>query len=400
MQKKINLPNAKAEIARPKKIRDINRQIVLNYIRDRSPISRADIARLTALQRSTVSSIVDALEASELIEDIGEGDSTGGRKPTLLRIKRGTAAAIGVDVTPRVTTIAVADLAGRVLEKESFETNSDANYMTLRIIEGVRKFSEKNAGCGLEVGITLPGITDNALGTARYIPYFKWRNWEIGKKVSKATGLTVTIDNDANAIALAELWFGREKISNTRNFISVMVADGVGTGIVFDGQIYRGEKGAAGEFGHMIVGERGPVACSCGGYSCWEAFASEKSLKARYNSHLNGKGNNGGLISMDDLIKLANEGDKAAIAAFKETADYLGIGISNLIVGFSPQAIVVSGNITKAWHLVYESLHDAVEKSIRRSVSKITIRASSIDGNPALMGAISLVLSRKFSSAS
>ena len=97
-----------------------------------------------------------------------------------------------------------------------------------------------------------------------------------------ATGLAVTIDNDANAVALAELWFGRPEVSDARDFILVLVAEGVGTGIIFDGQVYRGERGAAGEFGHMIVGADAPVPCSCGSYDCWEAFASERAALARY----------------------------------------------------------------------------------------------------------------------
>ncbi|MBA3695040.1 MAG: MarR family transcriptional regulator, partial [Acidobacteria bacterium] len=113
--KRIYLHKAKAQIARPNTIRDINKQIVLTYVRDRAPISRAEIARQTELQRSTVSAIVDDLHLDGLIEEIGTGNSTGGRKPTLLKLRTGIPVAIGVDITPRYTTIALADLAGQVL---------------------------------------------------------------------------------------------------------------------------------------------------------------------------------------------------------------------------------------------------------------------------------------------
>ena len=107
----------KVQAARSSTIRDINRQIVLNYVRDREPISRAEIARETALQRSTISTIVEDLKAEGLIEEIGEGESTGGRRPTLLRLRASGALAIGVDITPSCTTVATCDLAGRVLER-------------------------------------------------------------------------------------------------------------------------------------------------------------------------------------------------------------------------------------------------------------------------------------------
>lgn len=150
--KRIYLTKAKTQIARPNTIRDINKQIVLNYVRDRSPISRADIARETALQRSTVSAIIDDLYNADLIEEIGSGTSTGGRKPTLLKLKTGTPVAIGVDVTPRETNIAVADLSGAVLEKETFATSPVAEYMSEQILQIVSKFAGKYGQYDLEVG--------------------------------------------------------------------------------------------------------------------------------------------------------------------------------------------------------------------------------------------------------
>ena len=127
--KKIYLHKVEKQIARHSTIRDINKQIVLNYVRARAPISRAEIARETSLQRSTVSAIVDDLQAEGLIEETGTGDSTGGRKPTLLQLRTGKPVAIGVDVTPSTTTVVLADLAGNILLSEDFPTWSDIVYM-------------------------------------------------------------------------------------------------------------------------------------------------------------------------------------------------------------------------------------------------------------------------------
>jgi predicted NBD/HSP70 family sugar kinase len=398
--KRIYLQKAKHQIARPNTIRDINKQIVLNYVRDRAPISRAEIARETALQRSTVSSIVDSLQDLGLIEEIGTGDSTGGRKPTLLKLKTGSACAIGVDITPRETTIAVADLAGEVIESEQFTTSPDADYMSSRIVGKVSEYAEKYKKNELEVGISLPGIVDQSVGKVLYIPYFGWRDWNIGEEITRKTDLPVTLDNDANAIALAELWFGEEKIRKVKNFITVLVAEGIGTGIVFDGQVYRGERGAAGEFGHMIVGENAPVECSCGSHNCWEAYSSEKATIRRYQNSYNGKFLDSASININSIISLANHGEEQATQALKETAKYLGIGISNLIIGFSPQAVVVSGSITKAWHLIAEDVRSMVERSVRRRLPATMITASSLGESPTLIGSLSLVLAKIFASAS
>lgn len=395
--KKVYLHKAKTQIARSNTIRDINRQIVLNYVRDLSPISRADIARETALQRSTVSAIVEDLQTAGLIEEIGTGNSTGGRKPTLLKIKTGSPVAVGIDVTPRTTTVAVADLAGKVLEQEVFPTSPDADWMTREIIEKVSKLAKNNHKNKLEVGISVPGITDQSTGKVLYIPFFKWRNWDICKQITRSTNLHVTIDNDANAIALAELWFGRGKIRKIKNFITVLVGEGIGTGVIFEGQVYRGEKGAAGEFGHMIVGTAdAPVQCSCGSRDCWEAYASENAIIARYqNSFVAPPAE----IDIGRLLELANNGDENAVQSLRASAGYLGIGISNLIVGLSPEAIVVSGTITRAWNLIADELNSIAERSVRGGLPKTILMASSLGDNPTLIGALSLVLARKFASA-
>src|SRR5215218_5877081 len=240
--KKIYLHKVEDQIARHNTIRDINRQIVLNYVRSRSPISRADIARETSLQRSTVSAIVDDLQAVGLVEEIGTGTSTGGRKPTLLKLKSGTPIAIGVDVSPRATTVVIADLTGQILKQESFPTSSDRTYMNEQIVSKVKSFRDEHPDADLAVGISIPGIADQRRGEVPYIPYFQWSNWDIVEQIKNATGLEVTVDNDANAVALAELWFGSEDIRKTRNFITVLVSEGIGTGIIIDGQVYRGEN--------------------------------------------------------------------------------------------------------------------------------------------------------------
>jgi N-acetylglucosamine repressor len=399
--KRIYLQKARNQIARPNTIRDINRQIVLSYIRERTPISRADIARETNLQRSSVSSIVDSLQMAGLIEEIGSGKSSGGRKPTLLKLKTGTPVALGVDITPRNITIAISDLTGKVLDKEVLPISPDVDFITGQILHEISKIIDRHPEVTdeLEVGISIPGITDQTKSESLYIPYFQWSNWDISSQITKKFGLPVTIDNDANAIALAELWFGHEKIRKYSNFITVLIGEGVGTGMIFDGQVYRGDHGAAGEFGHMTVGVNGPVQCSCGSYDCWEAHASEKAIIARYHKLHSGHVTNAAGTNISQLVELANIGEESALGALRETARYLGVGLSNLIVGLSPQAIVVSGAITKAWDLISDEVQSAAERSIRHDLPKTVLMPSSLGENPTLIGALSLVLARKFASA-
>jgi predicted NBD/HSP70 family sugar kinase len=374
-------------------MRAINRQIVLNYVRDHGPISRAEIARRTALQRSTISEIVDSLLGEGLIEEVGAGQSTGGRCPTLLALRAIGAAAIGIDIAPTHTTIATSNLAGCVLEREEFETDHDFEKTITRAASAACRLAALSPGRIEGIGVSLPGLVDPSTGRLIYVPYFNWRDLDVGRRMAVATGLKVAVDNDANAAALAELWFGQAEVSEARDFIMVFIAEGVGTGIILDRQIYRGEGGAAGEFGHMIIGERAPVPCSCGGFDCWEAFASGRAAVARY-AKLTRDGARP--LSFAQLIDRALAGEAEACAALCETALYLGKGISNLIVGFNPEIVVVGGAITRAWELVSDILDDAVKRSIRRDLPAARITPSTIGAQASLMGALSLVLSDKF----
>lgn len=387
----------KANVARSNTIRDINRQIVLNYVRERGPISRAEIAHETALQRSTVSLIVEDLRVDGLIEEVS-GESTGGRPPILLSLRTADAVAIGVDVGTNKTIVATSDLAGRVLQEESFATNPDPELTTRQIIERAGKLIRRNNGTIEGIGVSLPGLV-HPEGSELFVPTFNWRDIPLARDLNEATGLPVTMDNDANAAALAELWFGRPEVREVRDFILVLVEDGVGTGIVFDGQVYRGENGAAGEFGHMTIGQGAPVACASGSRECWEAFASERSALARYRDYspsLNGASD----ITFGELIDLALRGEGLARTALKDTATYLGIGIANLIRGLAPEAVIISGPIVRSWPLIADDIKTSVEATICQGLPSTRIIASTLGPEPTLMGALSLVLASKFASVS
>jgi predicted NBD/HSP70 family sugar kinase len=392
--RRINLK--KASVARSSTIRDINRQIILNYVRELGPISRAEIARETALQRSTVSLIVDELTDHGLIEEVS-GESTGGRPPNLLSLRTADAVAIGVDLGAIKTVIATSDLAGRVLSQEEFSTDPDVNNTIQQIVECSLRVIPRTGGTIEGIGISFPGWVDPET-TRSYAPHFKWRDSPIAETVSQATALPVAIDNDANAAALAELWFGRPEIREIRDFILVLVEAGLGTGIVFDGQVYRGEGGTAGEFGHMTIGTGAPVACAAGSNECWESFASERAALARYKKLTPHNGS--AEIDFTRLMDLALRGEGNARSALKTTAHYLGMGIANLIQGLAPETVIVGGPIVRAWSVIADDLKSSVEASICRGLPSTPIISSTLGSQPTLMGALSLVLASKFASIS
>jgi N-acetylglucosamine repressor len=390
--RRINLK--KANVARADTIRYINRQIVLNFIREKEPISRAEISHETALQRSTVSLIVDELKTRGLIYEI-EGESTGGRPPTLLRLHAAASLAIGVDIGTAHTTIAIADLAGRVVDKEKFETDPDVRATFRKVGASLQKFIKVHGNVE-GIGVCVPGLVDPETHIALFIPHFKWRNWSLASELRQLTGVPVTIDNDANAAALAELWLGRPEIRDVRDFVLVLVEEGLGTGIIFDGQVYQGVAGAAGEFGHMTIGKGAPVACAAGSEECWEAFASERATLARYRQHA---ANVDSEITFLQLIDQAFAHDEAACEALLETAYYLGLGIANLTKGLSPEAVILAGDIARAWPLIAGELRSTLAaNTICSGVPLAPVFASTLGDDTRLLGALSLVLARKFSS--
>ncbi len=396
MVRRINLKSA--NVARSSTIRDINRQIILNHIREKSPISRAEIARVTNLQRSTVSLIAEELKDIGLIEEI-EGESSGGRPPQLLSLRTAHAVAIGVDFGKKRTIVAASDLAGRILEQEEFATEQDFEKTITRIISSVNRFINKNGGTIEGIGMTVPALVEPRSGKVLLVPHLNWNDPQFAERLKIATGLPVKIDNDANAAALAELWFGRPEITQVRDFILVLIENGIGTGIVFDGQIYRGKGGIAGEFGHMTIGSDAPIACAAGKYNCWEAFASERAAVARYVKLAN-KQNGASKISFTELINLALAGDDKARAALKETAHYIGIGIANLFQGLSPEVAIVTGKIVRVWSLIVEDIMAGAESALCQGYPTVKIIPSTLGNYPTLMGAFSLILTDKFALSS
>lgn len=384
----------KASVARSSTIRNINRQIVLNYVREKGPISRADIARETDLQRSTVSLIVDQLKSTSLIKEVF-GESSGGRPPTLLTLQTARPVVIGVDLGTVRTTVATCDLTGQIIEKVTFWTDTDVEKTTSLIIENVRKLTSKKSHNIEAIGISLPALVDTKNGQVLYSPHFSWRNPQIVQRIEAATALPVTVDNDANAAALAELWFGRPEIHDSRDFILVFIENGIGTGLVIDGQIYRGNGGVAGEFGHMRIGTGAPIACGAGSYECWEAFASERAALARY-AKLLGNIEHINRITFEQLFELALRGDANAVESLKETARFIGIGIGNLMQGLSPDLVVVGGSIVTAWDLLSPEIRAGAEAVLCKGMPETQIVSSSLGPEPALKGAFSLVLGKMF----
>ena len=320
----------------------MNRDVVLELIRARQPISRADLARLSGLQRSTVSLIVEELLEEDWIREGAVARRPRGRRPTLLGLNDDLAIVV-CDLRPTQAIVAVVDLNGRFLSRESLPLISDPGRAVAQIIARMKKMQQRHAQKSFEgIGVSLPGRVDPDSQTLIFAPNLKWPRYDIKKAIERGTGMKVEMDNAANACLLSELWFGR--MDGVRNAVLITVSEGIGAGVLANGQLVSGKQGMAGEFGHIPIDPNGP-GCACGGRGCWETLASSRAA-LRYYRELGGASDG---IAVNELMKRAEEGDASASKALEKQARFLGQGLRMVIAALAPEIILVTGEILAAW---------------------------------------------------
>lgn len=333
---------AYAQLASSEIARDMNRDVVLELIRSSQPISRADLARLSGLQRSTVSLIIEELLQEGWIREGAVARRPRGRRPTLLGLNDDLAMIV-CDIRPTQAIVAVVDLNGRFLSRESLPLLSDPALAVSQIVARMKKMQQKHSQKSFEgIGVSVPGRVDPEAHGLFFAPNLKWPHFDIKRAIERATGLKVEMDNAANACLLSELWFGR--MDGVRDAVLVTVSEGIGAGVLANGQMVSGKDGMAGEFGHVPLDPNGPV-CACGAPGCWETLASS-SAALRYYGELSGDSNS---ISMHELIKRAEEGDVHANEALSKQAHHIGHGLRMVVATLSPEIILVTGDIIAAW---------------------------------------------------
>ncbi|MGI8906642.1 MAG: ROK family transcriptional regulator [Candidatus Sumerlaeaceae bacterium] len=388
--RKINLKNF--QVATSLTARDINRRIILNVIRTRQPLSRADVARLTGLQRSTVSLIADQLIDEGWIVEGEMGRLPRGRRPIFLQMNTSKAAILGINIRPTATVIALADLNGQFLDQESIETDPDPKVFFRNLTQALKLFMKRHADKTYEgVGVSLPGRVNRETNRLAIAPNLGWRDVDVKTPIERATKLPVEVENAANACALAENYFG-EHGAEIDNLVVVTVSEGIGTGIIVNGQLIRGSSGMAGEFGHVVIDPEGPE-CRCGKRGCWEVLASNTAALRHYASANGKRKAPAPRISFEELLQLAEQGDSRAIEAIETTARNLGHGLAMLVAGFEPNMIAVVGEITRIWPRVHPVIAAAIaERGIGMPATEIVPINDALQ--PRLRGTIALVLEK------
>ena len=365
--------------------REINRNLIFNQIRIKQPISRADLARTSGLQRSTVSLIVENLLTERWIVEGSTGQIPRGRKPTFLNLngKRGV---LALDIHPAQTTLAVTDLGGNVLAQEQIALPENPKKVIGAILDAIRKMIAVHNTHSFEgIGISVPGRFNPGFEKSIFAPNIDWPIGQLKSRVEQATGLPVAVDNVANACALSEVWFGYSDAAH--DLVVVNVSEGIGTGIFANGRLMRGEGGVAGEFGHVQLDPNG-LTCGCGGKGCWETIASNRAGVCYYTEMAKNSS-----CSFETLLTLAEAHDPLAEEALGKMCKALGRGMHMIALALAPSEIVIVGDITTLWNLA----GPAIEAEMRRFplVRAPRLRPAQEGEKARLRSAVALIMSGK-----
>jgi predicted NBD/HSP70 family sugar kinase len=392
----------KFRVATRQTSREINRTIVLNLVRARQPISRADLARAMGVRRGAVSLIVTDLLRDGTIVEGATGDAIRGRKPTFLYIDTRRRAVVAIDIRISQTLLMLADLLGKPIGGiVTLATDRDparlVQSLASRVTQMLADHPQIDEVTG--IGVAVPGMVERPSMHVLHAPTLGWRDVDLREMLAKATRLPVEIENSGRACALAQLWAmhgGGEGPAG--DFVFVSVSDGLGVGVSFQREVLRGRHNLAGEFGHIPLSIDGPR-CSCGSTGCWEAYVSNRATLGRYFGQepdaLAAPDPSG--FSIDDLLVRARDTDLKARAALQATGRYLGVGLAAVVNALDPAAVYVGGEITGAWDLVEPPLRAAfAERALTPAVAATPIRPVATMEYPRLRGAAALVTAPAF----
>ena len=395
--RKIDLTNF--QVATSETARHINRRIALSIIRRYQPLSRADLARRSGLQRSTVSAIISQLIAEGWVTEGASPVSGRGRRPRSLHLNVERAGIVAVDLRPVTTRVGLTGLDARFLMQTEWPTPESPEAFAAEVARTLAAFRSAHPEIVYEgMGVSLPGRVDQK-GRLLFAPNLPISGVDLKRILESAVGLPVALENAASACALAELWFGRQP-DDVKHLVAVTVSEGIGVGMLLNGQLIHGRDAMAGEFGHVPIDEDGPP-CSCGRRGCWEQYASNTAA-VRYYRSLQGGDSDASELSMraaavkfTDILRLADDGDARAIDTLERMARYLGIGLVPVVTGLAPQVVVIIGEVTAAWGRVGPIVLDVVR---RRTLASNTTQIVATDAGtqPRLRGAATLVIQEHF----
>jgi predicted NBD/HSP70 family sugar kinase len=376
-------------------LRERNRRRLVDTLRRRGSASRAELARLTGLSRSTVSTLVADLQTGGLVVEHPDPRAPGrdrtpqqGRPPTLLTLDRSAGLVLGIDFGHEHVHVAIADLSRTILAERVRALDVDRSAERALDV-AVELADEVVASAGadrdriLGAGVGLSGPIDVDAGTVhagKILP--SWAGVRPVDELAKRLSLRVHLDNDANLGALAEVTLGAG--IGARDAIYIMVSGGVGAGLILGGELYRGAGGTAGELGHVLVDESGPI-CRCGNRGCLEMMAGGNAIIGLLRpSH-------GDDLTLDEVMALAADGDSGARRAIADAGRVLGRSVAAIVNAFNPELVIVGGTVSAAGDVLLDPMREAVDRyAIESAAADVRIARGVLGDRAEVLGALEL----------
>lgn len=361
---------------------------LLSVVAAQEPVTRASLAKLTGLARSTVSQRVDLLLRTGVLQDLGDGPSTGGRRPLLLALNPGLGVVLAADIGATHCRLAVADLAGHIAAEagEPLEVAAGPGVVLDRVIAGFQTLLGQAGRDPSEVraiGIGVPGPVEFATGTVVQPPIMPgWDGLAIPQRFSRHFPADVLVDNDVNVMALGE-YTGRGLTAGQLLFVKV--STGIGCGIISHGQVHRGADGAAGDIGHIHVTDQDETVCACGNTGCLEAVASGSAVARLLAAE--------GLPAKTarDVVQLAQRGDARAVRSVRLAGERIGGILASLVNFYNPSDIIIGGALAELRDDLLAGIRGVVyHRALPLATRRLNIDTTTLGRRAGVLGAVAL----------
>jgi N-acetylglucosamine repressor len=362
-----------------------NARLVLGTVYDRGPISRAAVARVTGLTRTTVSDVVAGLLRDGLARELGTGPSTGGRAPVMLEVTDNARHLIGLDLGEKTFRGAIVDLRGRVVSSITVPVDDrDGGEALDRVFGLVDRLMAASDRPILGIGIGTAGLIDTTVGTVLEAVNLDWHGIPLGSLLRARTGLPVYVVNDSQATALAEHVFGGPR---TANLVVVKVGEGVGAGLVLDGRLFQGDGHGAGEIGHTTARDNGDP-CRCGRNGCLETVASTRAILAR----LSGRG----IHQLSDAVGAMRAGDPLVLDTVAAAGRELGMAIAWLVGALNIDRVVLVGGATEFGGPWLSAVRETVQRGALGLLARqTTVEIGTLHEDGVILGASALLMTQE-----
>ncbi len=362
-----------------KRIQEMNRTLLLNILLKNGVCSRAQLAKLAQLKPATITNIVSDFIRFGIVREVGLLTDSKGRRYIGISINNDEYGVLAIRLSRRNFAVGIFNLSGDAVavEREEIQDGMEPEIVFEKMIEKGKRLVESSKRKIIAIGMAIPGPYSTKKGRIEIMTGFAgWNKIPVQEQLEEIFQIPVFIEQDANAGALAHYW--HDDILKDKMLIYIAVGQGVGAGIIDNGQLIKGAIGTTGEIGHMSINYRGPR-CSCGNCGCLELYCSSLAFMRKVNANLKTEKN----LTIEEAAKLLREGNEEIRKLYLEACDMLAVGIGNIIYNFNPAIIILGDEMA---HVAPEMMLARVSEYIRERIlpgiyeeTQIRISAGKID---------------------